>query len=133
MADPGVVTPPFRPARGAYGPVPAVSRAEPSGIVLMTAPLLLGGGTMLARSTRLVDERSLGAIDLSPADADARGIKEGDGVEVRSRNGAVQARAHVEPAMPRGRAFLAENAPGVRTTLLLAWNDLLPQVEVTKR
>jgi len=98
----------------------------------MTAPLLLGSGTMLAHSARLVDGARLGTIDIAPADAAARGIGDGDAVTVQSRHGKVTARARVVPEMPAGRAFLAENAPGVRTNLLLAWSDLLPRVEVTK-
>jgi hypothetical protein len=34
--------------------------------------------------------------------------------------------------MPAGRAFLAENAPGVRTSVLLAWSDPFPSVEVRR-
>jgi anaerobic selenocysteine-containing dehydrogenase len=88
---------------------------------------------MLARSARLVDAEALGAIELAPADAAARGIAAGDRVEVRSPYGAVEARAAIVPAMPAGRAFLAENAPGIATTRLLAYDDPAPPVTVTKR
>ncbi len=37
-----------------------------------------------------------------------------------------------EASMPAGRAFLAENAPGVRTSELLAWSDAFPSVEVRR-
>ena len=136
VADPGIVRRPTRPTRGPYGTPVVDRRAEHgpdgTGLVLMTAPLLLGSGTMLAHSERLVDETVRGAIELNPVDALARGVADGDLVEIRSRNGAVKARARHTSAMPAGRAFLAENAPGVRTNLLLAWNDMLPRVEVTK-
>jgi anaerobic selenocysteine-containing dehydrogenase len=102
-----------------------------AGLVLLTAPLLLGSGTMLARSGRLIDPAARGAIELAPGDAASRGIANGDAVIVQSRHGKVTAQARIVAAMPAGRAFLAENAPGVRTNLLLAWSDLLPRVEVT--
>jgi len=132
IADEGVVTAPVRDRRESY---PAVPRADlvasGAGLVLMTAPLLLGSGTMLAHSDRLLDAASRGAIDLATADAAARGITDGATVIVQSRHGKVTAQARIVPAMPAGRAFLAENAPGVRTNLLLAWSDLLPRVEVS--
>jgi formate dehydrogenase major subunit len=88
---------------------------------------------MLAGSTRLLgDAAGRGAIEISPADAEARGIADGDTVSVRSRHGAVTARARVRATMPAGRAFLAENAPGVRTSVLLAWSDPFPSVEVRR-
>jgi anaerobic selenocysteine-containing dehydrogenase len=136
VAVPGVREAPTRPASVTRSVRPAPSPAvedKTAGLVLMTAPLLLGSGTMLAHSDRLVDDRTLGAIELSTADASARSIAEGDTVEVTSAYGSVAARATVVAAMPAGRAFLAENAPGVRTNVLLSWHDLSPRVEVRKR
>jgi NADH-quinone oxidoreductase subunit G len=135
VAVPGELEPPSRPSelrRGASQPdaVPLPSRGD--GLILMTAPLLLGSGTMLARS-QLIDAESLGAIELNPGDAAARSIAAGDVVEVRTAYGTVAARSLLVAAMPAGRAFLAENAPGVRTNVLLSWNDLLPSAVVTKR
>ena len=135
VAAPGVLESPARPAVITRARQTVVTRPPngPAGLVLMTAPVLLGSGTMLARSARLVDEAVSGAIELSPADAAARAISDGDEVDVQSAYGRVRARAAIVPAMPAGRAFLAENAPGVRTTTLLSWGDLSPRVEVTKR
>ena len=134
IAESGVLRRPERPRRGAYGEAPAGIAPSPqaAGLVLMTAPLLIGDGTMLARSVRLLRGEGRGTIELSPADAQARGIVAGDAVEVRSRHGRVQAVAQVRSDMPAGRVFLAENAPGVHTNLLLAWSDPLPRVEVMK-
>lgn len=86
---------------------------------------------MLARSERLVTADAQGTIDLSPRDADRRGIADGAPVTVTSRYGKVRAHARIDPRMPAGRAFIAENAPGVHTNLLLAWHDPQPRVEVT--
>ena len=136
VAVAGVLEAPTRPSRVSPARQPAHPPAdgEPrSGLVLMTAPLLLGSGTMLARSERLVDDQRLGTIELSAADALARSVVEGDTVEVTSPYGSVAARATIVAAMPAGRAFLAENAPGVRTNVLLSWDDLSPRVEVRKR
>ncbi len=133
VAEPGVRTAPRRDRRVPYPDVPPTpARGGGDGLVLMTAPLLLGSGTMLAQSDRLLGDRVRGAIELSPADAAARGIVDGDPVVVQSRHGRVSAQVRVVAAMPAGRAFLAENAPGVRTNLLLAWGDMLPRVEVTR-
>ena len=135
IAEPGVRTAPRRDRREPYPDAPparAQAQGDGNGLILMTAPLLLGSGTMLAHSARLLDAAARGAIELSPIDATARGIADGDRVVVHSRHGKVTAQARVVPAMPAGRAFLAENAPGVRTNLLLAWSDMLPRVEVTK-
>lgn len=132
VADAGVLTAPSRDRREAYPMIPPTGpHPGGSGLVLMTAPLLLGSGTMLAHSGRLLDAASRGSIDLATSDAAARGITDGATVTVQSRHGKVTAQARIIPAMPAGRAFLAENAPGVRTNLLLAWSDLLPRVEVT--
>ncbi|HZP96066.1 MAG TPA: NADH-quinone oxidoreductase subunit NuoG [Candidatus Limnocylindria bacterium] len=131
VADPGVLEPPARDALGPYEPLPG-RRPEPGdGIVLLTAPLLIGGGTMLARSERLLSADAHGTIALAPRDAEARGIAEGALVTVASRYGRVSAYARIDPRMPAGRAFLAENAPGVPTSRLLAWHDPQPRVEVT--
>jgi len=128
-----VRTAPRRDRRVPYPDAPPTpARSGGDGLVLMTAPLLLGSGTMLAHSDRLLGDRVRGAIELSPADAAARGIVDGDTVVVQSRHGRVSAQVRVVSAMPAGRAFLAENAPGVRTNLLLAWGDMLPRVEVTR-
>lgn len=135
IADAGVRTAPERERRTPYPTLPAQRREasdDQGGLVLMTAPLLLGSGTMLAHSERLLDTAARGAIDLAPTDAAARGIADGDAVVIHGRRGTVQARARLVPAMPAGRAFLAENAPGVRTNLLLAWSDMLPRVEVSR-
>ena len=133
-ADPGVLEPPRRARRGPYPPVrPGAPIARDGGLVLMTAPLLIGDGAMLAGSTRLLgDGGARGAIEISPTDAKVRGIADGDAVSVRSRHGAVTAHARIRSAMPAGRAFLAENAPGVRTSVLLAWSDPFPSVEVRR-
>lgn len=133
VADPGVRTVPARDRRTAYPALPPAPAREPGdGLILLTAPLLLGSGTMLARSERLLDSAARGSIELSPTDARSRGIANGDPVTVQSRHGKVTAEARIVAAMPAGRVFLAENAPGVRTNLLLAWSDLLPRVEVTR-
>ncbi len=42
----------------------------------------------------------------------------------------MRAYARIDPRMPAGRAFIAENAPGVQTNLLLAWHDSQPRIEV---
>ena len=136
VAVPGVLEAPTRPSQLTPASRPADASADGargSGLVLMTAPLLLGSGTMLARSDRLVDDRRLGTIELGAADASARSVAEGDTVEVTSPYGSVAARATIVPAMPAGRAFLADNAPGVRTNVLLSWDDPSPRVEVRKR
>ncbi|MBM4420825.1 MAG: NADH-quinone oxidoreductase subunit NuoG [Chloroflexi bacterium] len=132
VAEPGELVPHHRPDRGPYEDVPAIPLPAGDGLVLMTAPLLIGDGAMLARSDRLLDAMPPGAIDLNPEDAAARGIADGDQVVVRSRYGRVRAGARIVAAMPRGRAFLPENARGVRTNVLLAWHDPMPRVEVAK-
>jgi hypothetical protein len=50
---------------------------------------------------------------------------------VRAATGVSGAYARLDPRMPAGRAFLAENAPGVPTSRLLAWHDPQPRVDVT--
>lgn len=130
VAEPGVLDPPVREARE-YEPLPGRGPEDGEGLVLLTAPLLIGDGTMLARSERLISADAHGTIDLSPRDAAARGIADGVPVTVASRHGRVRAYARIDERMPRGRAFLAENAPGVPTSRLLSWSDPLPRVEVT--
>ena len=130
VAEPGVLEPPLRDALGPYEPLAGHAPHPGEGIVLLTAPLLIGSGTMLARSQRLVAADAHGTIDLSPRDAERRGIADGARVTVSSRYGRVHAYARIDPRMPAGRAFMAENAPGVHTNLLLAWHDSQPRVEV---
>ena len=45
-------------------------------------------------------------VDMSPADAEARGVKSGDTVAVTSRRGAVEARVFVTPSVATGQVFL---------------------------
>jgi len=131
-----------------YGPsgaaVEAVSRVMAADLAdsPVTVNLLLPGGatdtgmvpddTPAEARERLLDPATRGSIELAIADARSRDIADGDTVIVQSRHGKVTAQARIVAAMPAGRAFLAENAPGVRTNLLLAWSDLLPRVEVTR-
>jgi assimilatory nitrate reductase catalytic subunit len=57
-------------------------------------------------------------IDVSPEDAVARGISNGDAVMVMSKRARVRALARVLPTMPEGQAFLPMHHPD--TNLLTA-------------
>src|SRR5207237_4376746 len=118
VADPGVLESPPRDALGPYEPLPGHRPSGGDGLVLLTAPLLIGGGTMLARSARLLTADALGTIDLAPKDAAAGEIADGAMVSVASRYGRVRARAHIDHRMPAGTRFLADNSPCVSTARL---------------
>jgi anaerobic selenocysteine-containing dehydrogenase len=52
-------------------------------------------------------------VHLSPPDADARALREGDGVEVVTAAGTLEARVHVDPALRQGAAGMYFGTPGI--------------------
>jgi formate dehydrogenase major subunit len=64
---------------------------------------------------RLVGE----TVDLSPDDASALGVREGERVRVVSRRGAVEAPVRVDPGLKRGLVFMTFHFPDEVDTNLL--------------
>ena len=85
-------------------------------------PLTLSQGRTLTHFHSFYDHGkalpSLAARDpephlwLSPDDAAARGLADGDGIEVRNERGAFAARAHVTDAMPTGTVWIRDGWEG---------------------
>ena len=63
-------------------------------------------GTMTRKSKGLNEMRGEELVEISPADAEALGIAEGDEVRVTSRRGAVTAKAKVTQSSARGTIFM---------------------------
>ena len=63
-------------------------------------------GTMTRRSGALHRISPEGRVEIHPGDAAARGIDDGDWVEVRSRRGAITIRARVDDRVARGGVFV---------------------------
>jgi len=80
-------------------------------------------GPAVERVPELAFQRPPREVELAPADADTRGISNGDAVQVRSNGTSVELRARLNKRLTRGVAQVAEEHAG----------DLHPTVEVVKR
>ena len=77
-------------------------------------------GTMSRRTDVLADLVSVGAIEVSPPDAERLGIADGQAVRVRSRRGEIEIAARVTDRVSPGTVFLAfhyREAPANRLTI----------------
>lgn len=74
-------------------------------------------GTMTRRS-RTISLADHDTLDLHPTDASARGIKEGDRVEVRSDSGVIEASAHLTEMVRAGMVFLTFHFPETHANAL---------------
>ena len=86
-------------------------------------------GTMSTRSPTLLRRTPENFVDVHPADAEARGVADGDEVRLRSRRGAITLTAFVTEDVPEGTVWTTPHfadAPGNRLT-----NDVLdPQAKI---
>ncbi|MEO0361000.1 MAG: molybdopterin dinucleotide binding domain-containing protein, partial [Pseudomonadota bacterium] len=69
------------------------------------------------------------ALWLAPADADARGVSDGDAVRVTSRDGAFEAVAKVTPRMGEGAVWIRDGWPGLNA--LTSGASVLPETALT--
>ena len=103
------------PARGPLAPFHVVVQEPPIDEVTPEFPIMLTTGRRLDSFNSGVQSGEFdsplrvrgGWVDVSPEDASALGVVDGDGVLVTSRRGSVAARAHVDPTMRQGLAFFA--------------------------
>ena len=121
----------FTRGRGKFQPAehrpPAEEPDEGYPLVLTTGRILMhyGGGSFTRRVTSLERANPENFVELSPADAERYGVKDGDKVRVISRRGEVEARVKVAE-IREGVAFmpfLYEESPANRLT-----NDVLDPV-----
>jgi len=121
----------FSRGRGKFQPAehrpPAEEPDEGYPLVLTTGRILMhyGGGSFTRRVTSLERANPENFVELSPADAERYGVKDGDKVRVISRRGEVEARVKVAE-IREGVAFmpfLYEESPANRLT-----NDVLDPV-----
>ena len=77
-------------------------------LILTTGRLLYQyhTGTMSRRAPGLEERAPECRIEIAAADADHRGIKDGDSVRIKTRRGAIVARAQVSPRAVAGTVFL---------------------------
>jgi formate dehydrogenase alpha subunit len=102
----------FTRGLGLFSPVeyrpPAEATDETYPLLLSTGRILFHwhGGTLSRRSSGLDWLAPEAEVEIHPDDAAALEIHDGEMVEVRSRRGAVRARAKVTPRSPRGSVFM---------------------------
>ena len=115
------------PARHAYvAPEPPTTPdpvAVENGALRLHRYQPLFAGAAVERVPELDFQRPGRDVELSSADADSRGIADGDEVVVRSNGTSVELRARVNRKLVEGVARIADEHAG----------ELQPQVEVTKR
>jgi predicted molibdopterin-dependent oxidoreductase YjgC len=114
------------PVRGPRAPFHSVAHTEPAEALCEEFPLRLTTGRRLSEYNTGVQSGSISsplvrdeALELSPSDFAALGLREGDRVRVRSRRGSVTAPVRVDPGLPKGLVFLTLHQPGRVDTNLL--------------
>jgi formate dehydrogenase alpha subunit len=102
----------FPRGKGLFVPVdyrpPAEETDQEYPLILSTGRILFHwhGGTLSRRSAGLDALAPAAQVEIHPDDAETLGIRDGEMVEVRSRRGAVRARARLTPRSPRGTIFM---------------------------
>jgi len=91
-------------------------------------------GTMTRRSRKLAKEVGDGYAEISPEDAEALGISEGERVQLTSRRGQIEARAWITRRVPPGMVFVpfhfAESAANVLTNAALDPVAKIPEFKI---
>jgi len=91
-------------------------------------------GTMTRRSRKLAKEVADGYVEMSPEDAEALGIKEGERVRLVSRRGQIEARVWITKRVSPGLIFIpfhfAESAANVLTNPALDPTAKIPEYKV---
>ncbi|WP_255168044.1 formate dehydrogenase subunit alpha [Natrononativus amylolyticus] len=111
--------------RGVRHTEPAEVADEEYPLVLTTARLEehYNTGTMSTRSPTLVRRTPENFVDVHPADAEARGIEDGDYVTLRSRRGEIVLEANVTEAIKEGVVWTTPHFSDARANTLT--NDVL--------
>ncbi|MEF8781308.1 MAG: formate dehydrogenase subunit alpha [Haloferacaceae archaeon] len=88
--------------------VPPADELEDGELALTTGRVLqhFNSGALSRRSETLMRMRGEDVLQIHPADADERGIEDGDRVRVENERGAVEVDAAVTPAVREGAVFL---------------------------
>ncbi len=106
-------------------------------------PLLLTTGRILSQYNVGTQTRRTGnvawhaedVLEMHPADAEVRGIADGDGVQLASRKGVITLHAHVTDRVPVGVVYTTfhhpDSAANVVTTEFSDWATNCPEYKVT--
>ena len=106
-------------------------------------PLLLTTGRILSqynvgaqtRRTENIQWMEEDLLEIHPADAEMRGVRNGDWVEVKSRKGTTSLRANISPRVNPGVVYTTfhhpETGTNVITTELSDWATNCPEYKVT--
>ncbi len=106
-------------------------------------PLILTTGRILSqynvgaqtRRTENVQWQSEDVLDIHPADAETRGVREGDWVSIRSRKGEISLKARISERMAPGVVYTTFHHPdtgaNVLTTEISDWATECPEYKVT--
>ncbi len=130
----------FTRGMGAFIPVdfmpPAESTDEDYPFILTTGRSYFHyhTGTMCRRTAVLEREEPECLVELNPADAERLGLKNNEPVRVKSRRGALEAKAHVTRTVPEGIVFIPfhfrEAAANVLTIAAVDPNAKIPEFKV---
>ncbi len=106
------------PREGPAAPFHAVEHAPPVEPLSDAFPLRLTTGRRLDSYNTGVQSRALASplrrqetLDISPDDARAYGVEEGERVRVASARGSVEAPIHIDPGLPKGLVFMTFHFP----------------------
>lgn len=103
----------------------------PNQLILLAARMLYDGGAMISRSPELHSVTSRPFVELHPAEAQRRGLTDGERVRVKSERGAVECILRVSDATPEGAAFVPFDQPPVRMNVLMDSSKPMTFVEVS--
>ncbi len=96
---------PFAPAEGSLTCKVPTSKDEGKGLQLLSGKILFQFGTTTTYSDGTNAVASAGYIEMSPVDADACGVKDGDAVKVTSSVGSASGRVRVSESVQTGLLF----------------------------
>jgi NADH-quinone oxidoreductase subunit G len=109
-----------------------VGRGSDYPLALISYPLAVGDGTLMAGADDLVASAARPFVEIHPADARIAGVSDGERVRVTGPGGAGSAEARVRASVPEGAVFVPADQPGLRAGEIADLSSTMPGVRIQR-